>query len=70
VQLAKGPLFACLDAASASLGVMALVTEGLAFDVKRCVLPKELFATEEAYRLVKRGLPFRDAYRRVAKKFS
>ena len=70
IQLAKGPLFACLDEAGASLEMMTLVTGGLVFDAKKCVLPKELFATEEAYKLVKRGMPFRDAYRKVAKKYS
>ena len=68
-QLAKGPLFACLDAALASLAIMATVTAGLRFNKERCVLAPELFATEEAYKLVRQGVPFRDAYRRVAEKF-
>ena len=68
-QLAKGPLFACLDAASASLSIMATVTAGLKFDRDRCALTPELFATEEAYKLVKQGVPFRDAYRQVGEKF-
>jgi argininosuccinate lyase len=29
----------------------------------------ELFATEEAYRLVQSGVPFRDAYQTIARKF-
>jgi len=69
-QLSKGPLFACLDTALASLNIMATVTAGLKFNKERCVLAPELFATEEAYKLVKAGLPFRDAYRQVGKKFS
>ncbi|MCX5793011.1 MAG: argininosuccinate lyase [Elusimicrobia bacterium] len=68
-QLAKGPLFACLDAALAALAIMATVTAGLRFNKKNCVLAPELFATEEAYKLVRQGVPFRDAYRRVAEKF-
>ena len=68
-QLGKGPLFAALDAALASLGIMAKVTEGLKFDKAKCALAPELFATEEAYKLVKAGIPFRDAYRQVAEKF-
>ncbi|PKM97623.1 MAG: argininosuccinate lyase [Elusimicrobia bacterium HGW-Elusimicrobia-3] len=68
-QLAKGPLFACLDAALTSLNIMATVTAGLEFDRERCVPAPELYATEEAYALVKGGLPFRDAYRRVGEKF-
>lgn len=69
VQLAKGPLFASLDAALAALGIMAVVVEGLRFDEKKCALPGELFATEEVYRLVEKGLPFRDAYRKIAEKY-
>jgi len=68
-QLAKGPLFACLDTASASLNIMATVTAGLGFDRERCALAPELFATEEAYKLVKQGVPFRDAYRQVGERF-
>ncbi len=68
-QLAKGPLFACLDIALASLNIMATVVAGLKLDKERCVPAPELFATEEAYKLVKRGVPFRDAYRRVGEKF-
>ncbi len=68
-QLGKGPLFAALDAALSSLRIMATVTAGLRFVPENCKLTPELFATEEAYKLVKQGLPFRDAYRRVAEKF-
>ena len=70
IQLAKGPLFSCLDATLASLGIMSLVVAGLRFDKTKCALSGELFATAEVYKLVNRGMPFRDAYRKVAKKFS
>jgi argininosuccinate lyase len=30
----------------------------------------ELYATEEAYKLVREGTPFRDAYRRIGARFS
>ena len=33
-------------------------------------MTKELFATEEAYTLVKEGMPFRDAYKKVGEKYS
>ncbi len=69
IQLAKGPLFGCLDATLASLEIMSVVVEGLRFNEKNRALPEELFATEEVYKLVKRGIPFRDAYRKVAEKF-
>ena len=33
-------------------------------------LTEDLFATDEVYNLVKQGIPFRDAYRTIAKKLS
>ncbi|OIN99564.1 MAG: argininosuccinate lyase [Elusimicrobia bacterium CG_4_10_14_0_2_um_filter_56_8] len=69
IQLAKAPLFACLDAALASLGIMSVVVEGLRFDAEKCAPSGELYATEEVYKLVKKGMPFRDAYRKVAEKY-
>ncbi len=69
IQLAKGPLFSCLDAALAALGIMSVVVEGLRFDAENCALSEELFATEEVYKLVESGTPFRDAYRKVAEKY-
>jgi len=70
IQLSKGPLFSCLDAVLDSLGIMSVVAAGLRFEKKNCVLSPELFATEEVYELVKRGVPFRDAYRKVAARFA
>ena len=69
IQLAKGPLFSCLDITLAALGIMTVVVEGLRFDARSCAPSAELFATEEVYRLVEAGMPFRDAYRKVAEKF-
>jgi len=44
---------------------------GLDVDPIRCraAMTKELFATERACELVRQGMPFRDAYRRVADEF-
>jgi argininosuccinate lyase len=33
-------------------------------------MTEELYATEEAYKLVRQGVPFRDAYRKVAERFA
>jgi argininosuccinate lyase len=40
--------------------------------MKRCAeaMTDELHATEEAYKLVKEGIPFRDAYRKIGGRFS
>ncbi len=68
VQLTKGPLFAGVAATVDSLRAMAMVLAGLGIDVDRCAaaVTDEMRATERAMKLVSEGVPFRDAYRRVA----
>jgi argininosuccinate lyase len=47
------------------------VIDTLQFEPKNIVLDDSLNAAEEAYRLVRsEGIPFRDAYKQVAKKYS
>jgi len=68
LQLLKAPLFRGFDVSMSMLAVMTRVLEGLKVDEERCrgAMSPELFATEEACRLVAAGVPFREAYRRVA----
>jgi argininosuccinate lyase len=68
VQLTKGPLFAGVAATVDSLRAMAMVLAGMGIDVDRCAaaVTDEMRATERAMKLVSEGVPFRDAYRRVA----
>ena len=67
LQLLKAPLFRGIDLAQATLGVLAGSLPQLAFRRERITLSPELFAAERAYALVlELGIPFREAYRRVA----
>jgi len=67
LQLLKAPLFSGIDDASATLALVAEVLPRLAFRPDRIRLAPELHAAERAYRLVlDEGIPFREAYRRVA----
>ena len=68
LQLLKAPLFRGFDVCMSMLAVMTRVLEGLKVDEERCraAMSPELFATEEACRLVAAGVPFREAYQRVA----
>src|SRR5436190_8445832 len=67
LQLLKAPLFRGIDLAQATLGVLAGALPQLAFRRERITLSPELFAAERAYALVlELGIPFREAYRRVA----
>jgi argininosuccinate lyase len=70
LQLLKAPLFRGIDLARDTLEIMAAALPGVRFRADRIRLPPEIHATEEAYRLVlEQGLPFRDAYRKVAARF-
>ncbi|MCO4769552.1 MAG: argininosuccinate lyase, partial [Deltaproteobacteria bacterium] len=65
------PLFHGTDTTMAMLAVADRVMSGLTVREDRCraAMSEELFATEEAYRLVREGVPFREAYKRVGSKY-
>ena len=70
LQRLKAPLFRSIDLAIESVDIMAYLLEGLEFLPDNIRLDEGIFATEEAYRLVtEKGLPFREAYRKVAKRY-
>ena len=70
LQLLKAPLFRGIDVAADTLEILAAALPGVRFRKENLHLDPTLFAAEEAYRLVlEEGLPFRDAYRRVAERF-
>ena len=71
LQRLKVPLFRSIDLAVDSVDIMAHVLEGMRFNPDNITLDPGIFATAEAYRLVTEdGVPFRDAYRRVAERYS
>ena len=71
LQLMKAPVFKAFDVTDRCLAVMTAVIPRVIIDEEACAaaMSDELYATEEAYRLVEEGVPFRDAYRKVAKKY-
>jgi argininosuccinate lyase len=71
LQLLKLPLFRGIDVAAQTLAVVAPVLDALRFRPERIRLDPAVHAAEEAYALVvKEGIPFRDAYRRIAARFT
>jgi len=71
LQRLKAPLFRAIDLAIDSVDIMAYLLDGMRFLPENIELDAGIFATEEAYRLVTdEGIPFRDAYRRVAERYS
>jgi len=70
LQRIKAPLFRSLDLVAASADVLAFVLAQVRFVPERIRLSPGLHAAEEANRLVTtEGIPFREAYRRVAERY-
>ncbi|WP_437638036.1 argininosuccinate lyase [Sorangium sp. So ce854] len=68
LQLTKGPTMRGLDEALATSRLLPRLVEGLAFDRERMAraITPECFATDRAVELAVQGVPFREAYRKVA----
>jgi argininosuccinate lyase len=70
LQLLKFPLFRGIDHASQTLEIIAAALDGLRFRPDRIRLDPSVHAAEEANRLVvEEGIPFREAYQRVATRY-
>jgi argininosuccinate lyase len=70
LQLIKPPLFRAIDTAVETLAIMTAAIPELRFVPERIRLDDELNAAAEANALVVReGIPFREAYRRIAEKY-
>jgi argininosuccinate lyase len=70
LQLLKFPLFRGIDIGAATLDIMAAALDALKFRPDRIRLDPSVHATEEAFALVvKEGIPFREAYQRVAARY-
>jgi argininosuccinate lyase len=68
LQLIKAPLFRGIDLARHTLDILPPALAGVRFRPDRIVLDPSIHAAERAYELVVReGIPFREAYRRVAR---
>ncbi|MFO1425481.1 MAG: argininosuccinate lyase [Steroidobacteraceae bacterium] len=71
LQLLKFPLFRGIDLALASSGIMAQAIDALCFRADRIRLDPSIHAAAEANELVVReGIPFREAYRRIGERYA
>ena len=67
LQRLKAPLFRSIDLAEDTLAIMAHALSGIKFRSESIALGEELYAAERANELVvKEGIPFREAYQRIA----
>jgi len=71
-QLTKEPLIKGIETTKECLEIMDLVISKLKINKENCkkAMTKELYATEEVYKLVMKGKSFREAYKEVKKKIS
>ena len=70
LQLLKAPLFRGIDICQQTLDILPAALTGIRFRPENIELDASLEAAAEANALaVKEGIPFRDAYRRVAEKY-
>jgi len=69
VQLTKGALIDSVKTTLSSLSIMTKIVNGMSVNHEACkrAMTSELYATEKVYELVKDGMPFRQAYQKVAK---
>lgn len=71
LQLTKEPIMNGFDITNDCLKIFTLIITGTKVSREACekAMTKELFAAEEAYNLVRKGIPFREAYQQVSKRF-
>ncbi|MGB9553241.1 MAG: argininosuccinate lyase [bacterium] len=69
LQLTKWPIIRAFEVTLESLSVARLIFSNLKVNEENCkkALTEEVYATNKVYELVKKGMPFREAYQKVAK---
>jgi argininosuccinate lyase len=71
LQLTKNPTINAIDITKDSLEVMNQVLKKLNINKQKCkkAMTEDLYATEEVYNLIKKGVTFRDAYKKIGEGF-
>jgi argininosuccinate lyase len=71
LQLTKKPIMTTFETTLDCLRIMSLIINNLNINPDSCKngLSKDIFATEKVYELVKQGMPFREAYQKIAKRY-
>ena len=69
LQLTKEPLIHSFETALSSINILNLIINGLKVNKENCIkaFDKDLFATDKVIDTAKKGVPFREAYKQVAK---
>jgi argininosuccinate lyase len=71
IQLTKEPTMNGLEITEECLAIMSLIFTKLKVNKENCTkaLTEEIYATEQVYKLVKNGIPFREAYKMISQKY-
>lgn len=71
LQLTKKPVMDGIEITKDCLAVMILVLGCLKVNSEQCKkgLTEELYATEKLYELIKKGVPFREAYKKISEEY-
>jgi argininosuccinate lyase len=71
LQLTKEPTIKGIETTKSCMKIMTIVLGKLRVNEENCkkAMSEELFATKKAHDLVKKGMPFRDAYKKVSREF-
>jgi argininosuccinate lyase len=71
LQLTKEPVINGFELTKNTLCIMKLVMEKVKVNSKKCkkAMTRELYATGKAYELIKKGVPFREAYQEISKQY-
>lgn len=71
-QLTKEPTMKAIETTLDCIKMITMLINELVVNEKRCdeALTEEIYATEKAYKLVEKGVPFRSAYKIIAKELS
>lgn len=69
LQLTKKPVLQGIEITKSSLEMLKLIFQNLQVNEEACgqAMTEEIYATEKVYQLVKQGVPFRDAYKKVSR---
>jgi len=70
-QLLKENVIECFDIVKDLIEVIRIVFEKMSVNEENCKksITEEVLATQKVYELVKKGIPFRDAYRKIAQSY-
>ena len=71
IQLTKEPTIRGFEITNDSLNICFLIFQNLRVNENNCneAMTNELFSTEEVFSLVQKGIPFREAYKIVSRKY-